>query len=172
MPYPFNAGLCLLQPIFLLFSKKNMKTHAYLRNLFSSPIPYPPLPWSCGYWLLLGLATPYPSEGTKQYSMWFNQRHILREKRPSTAACPACGGDEDRGIEILYGEEKNIFTEPIRAANAEKKSLVPAWQTKRSNQGNNSFHLYSFSPHSPEFLQSAGATHVYSIVFVSLGLTS
>jgi hypothetical protein len=30
-----------------------------------------------------------------------HQKHILRDRWPSTAACPAC-----KGIEIVYGEEK------------------------------------------------------------------
>jgi len=33
-------------------------------------------------------------------------RHILRDRRPSTAACWAMGG---KGIEIVYGEKKNIL---------------------------------------------------------------
>jgi hypothetical protein len=43
-------------------------------------------------------------------------------------------GDGDKGIEIVYGEEKILFTGPTRAAKAEQKFLVPARQAKRANQ--------------------------------------
>ncbi len=37
---------------------------------------------------------------------WYAQRHTLRDRRPSTAACLGDGG---KGIVIVYGEEKNIL---------------------------------------------------------------
>jgi hypothetical protein len=50
-----------------------------------------------------------------------DQRHILRDRRPSLL------GDGDKGTEIVYGEEKNIlYLADYRAAKAEQKSLVPA----------------------------------------------
>jgi hypothetical protein len=42
------------------------------------------------------------------------QRHILRDRRPITTACPVSWGDGDKGIEIV---KKNRFcTGPTRAA--------------------------------------------------------
>ncbi len=63
------------------------------------------------------------------------QRHMLRDRRSSTAACLSLLGDGNKGIEIVYGEEKNtVFcTGPTRAAKAEQKSLVPARQAQRTN---------------------------------------
>ncbi len=56
---------------------------------------------------------------------------------------------------------KKIFcTGPTRAAKAEQKSLVPARTNQRRKDP---FHLYSLSPHSPQFQQSAGATLRYSL---------
>ncbi len=51
---------------------------------------------------------------------------------------PILVGDGDKRIEILmvYGEEKKYFYwADYRAAEAEQKSLVPAKQAKRINQG-------------------------------------
>jgi hypothetical protein len=50
-----------------------------------------------------------------------NQRHILRDRRPSTAACPAYWT-------IGKNESKYCTVEPARAANGGQKSLVPARQ--------------------------------------------
>ncbi len=52
----------------------------------------------------------------------FDQRHILRDRRPSLL------DDRDKGIEIMYGEEKNILYWATRAAKAEQKSPVLARQ--------------------------------------------
>jgi len=84
-----------------------------------------------------------------------DQRHTLRDRRPSTAASPACWA---MGIV----ERKKIFCAgPTRAATAKQKSLVPARLAQRNIQGKNPFHLYSMSPHSPQFQQSAGATLLF-----------
>jgi hypothetical protein len=45
---------------------------------------------------------------------------------------PSLLGDEDKGIEIVYGEEKNICTRPNRAAKAEQNSCVPARQAQQT----------------------------------------
>jgi hypothetical protein len=47
--------------------------------------------------------------------------------------------DGDKGIEIVYGEEKISCTGSPRAAKAEQKSLVPARQAQRTNQGRTPF---------------------------------
>jgi hypothetical protein len=47
---------------------------------------------------------------------------------------------------------------PTRAAKAEEKPLAPKCQAHRMNQGKDFFHLYSLSPHSPQFQQLGEAT--------------
>ncbi len=47
---------------------------------------------------------------------------------------PSLLGDGDKGIEIVYGEEKIFCTGPTRASKAEQKSLLPARQAQRTNQ--------------------------------------
>jgi hypothetical protein len=40
-----------------------------------------------------------------EQSAWgSDQRHILRDRRPSTTYLPSLLGDVDKGIEIVYGE--------------------------------------------------------------------
>jgi hypothetical protein len=59
-----------------------------------------------------------------------HQRHIVRDRRPSTADCLAIGTKK------LCTVRKKIFcTGPTRAARAEQKSLVPARHAQRTNQG-------------------------------------
>ncbi len=48
-------------------------------------------------------------------------------------------GDGYKGIEIVYGEEKNILYWPTIAAKAEQKSLVPARQAQQTKQGRTPF---------------------------------
>ncbi len=63
------------------------------------------------------------------------QRHTLRDRRSSTAACLSLLGDENKVIEIVvYGEEKMLRTGPTRVAKTEQKSLIPARQAQRTNQ--------------------------------------
>jgi hypothetical protein len=53
---------------------------------------------------------------------------------------PSLRGDGDKRIEIVFGEEKNIFYHgPTSAAKAEQKSLVPARQAQQTNQGRTLF---------------------------------
>jgi hypothetical protein len=93
------------------------------------------------------------------------EMHILRDRRPSTAACPACWARcmGDKGIEILYRTvRKKIFCAgPIRAAKAEQPSPTISFTgtTSPMNQPRKGpFHLYSLSSQSPKFQQSAVAT--------------
>jgi hypothetical protein len=69
----------------------------------------------------------------------------------------------DKGFEIVYGEEKIFCTGSTRAAKAEQKSAGTTSPTNKPKIGR--FHLYSMSPHSPQFQQSAGATLLYSLWF-------
>jgi hypothetical protein len=87
------------------------------------------------------------------------QRHILRDRRPSTAACPLLHllAKTDKLNEIVYGEEKKYFE---RAAKARQKSLVPARQPKTNQPRKDPFqihtpgvpiHLSFNSQHGPPF---------------------
>ncbi len=89
----------------------------------------------------------------------------LRDRRPNTAACPAwCAmGIKELKQCTLYSEEKIFCARPPRAAKAEQKSLVPAWQANEPTKGGPLFHLYSLSPHSSQFQQTAGATPLSSL---------
>jgi hypothetical protein len=62
-------------------------------------------------------------------------------------ACWAMGTKELK----WYTVRKTIFcTGPTRAAKTKQKSLVPAQQAQRTNQGNDLVFLYSLSPHLPQ----------------------
>ncbi len=52
-------------------------------------------------------------------------------------------GDGDKGIEIVNGEEKILFTGPTRAAKDKQKFLVPARQAQTSQPKMDPFHLSS-----------------------------
>jgi hypothetical protein len=60
-------------------------------------------------------------------------------------------GDRDKGIEIVYYEEKLVFTGSTGAAKAEQKFLLPARVTTSLTNlpRKDPFHLSSLSPHSP-----------------------
>jgi hypothetical protein len=83
-----------------------------------------------------------------------HQRHLLRDRRPSTAVCPACWAMGKNQVKyVMSGEEKKlIFTGPTREAKAGQKNKP----NEPTNEG--SFHIYLWSFHSPQFQQSAGAT--------------
>ncbi len=96
----------------------------------------------------VGLLTAFHSQKEDELEP---ETNILRDRLPSTTAW-AVGTKE-----LKYcTARKNIFcTEPARAAQPEQKSLVPARQAQGINQGKDPFQLYSLSPHSPQFQQSA-----------------
>jgi hypothetical protein len=60
----------------------------------------------------------------------YKQRYILRDRRPSTAACPAMGTKELKYV---------VCGVPTRAAKAEQKSLELARQAQRTNQSRTPF---------------------------------
>jgi len=71
-------------------------------------------------------------------TMGSNQRHILRDRRPGTTACP--GQDRPR-------QDKNLLY----------------WQNKPNEPMKDPFHLYFMSPHWPQFQQSEGATPLWHL---------
>jgi hypothetical protein len=87
-------------------------------------------------------------------------RHLLRDRRCGTIVCPACwvmGKNQEKYV--MFGEKKNLFfTGPAREAVAGQKSLVPAQQAQRTNQGRIPFICTPGVPYLPQFQQSAGST--------------
>ncbi len=67
----------------------------------------------------------------------FCLRHILRDKRPSKTACPACWAMGTKKSKKCTVRRKIFCTGPTKAAKAEQKSLVPTatQQTQLTNQG-------------------------------------
>jgi hypothetical protein len=61
-------------------------------------------------------------------------RNILRDRRPSTTAYPACLPMGTKDVKFTVRKNK-VCTGPTRAAKAEQKSLVQARQAQRTNQG-------------------------------------
>ncbi len=59
-----------------------------------------------------------------------NQRHSLRDRRPSTTACPACWAKETNEL-----KKYTVYcTGLTRAAKAGQKSLVPSYQHDTPNE--------------------------------------
>jgi hypothetical protein len=63
---------------------------------------------------------------------------------------PSLLGDVDKRIEIVFGEEKNIF---YWAKSSKGRTKISCTVTKSpmNQPRNNSFHLYSLSPYSTHF---------------------
>jgi hypothetical protein len=92
--------------------------------------------------------------------MTLNAGRHARRQATQHGCLPSLLGDGVKGFEIVYREEKIFCTGPTCAAKAEQKSLLPA---RKANQKKDPFHLYSLSPHSPKFQESAGAITLYSL---------
>ncbi len=98
------------------------------------------------------------------FSFYSYQRHLLRDRRCDTTACSACWA-------TVSGEEKIFCTGPTRAAKAGQQSLVPARGTQQPTK-KGPFHLYSLSPHLPQFQDSAEATPLWSFCYLPPSLIS
>jgi hypothetical protein len=70
-------------------------------------------------------------------------------------------GDVDKGIEIMYGEEKIFCTGLARAAKAAQKSLLPARQAQPTKEGHLSFVLFE-SPFTSVSTVSRGYASLFS----------
>jgi hypothetical protein len=70
-------------------------------------------------------------------------------------------GDRDKGIEIVYGEEKIYFVLGRLEQQRQNKNLV--YRHGKPKPRKDAFHLYSLRSHSPQFQQSAGATLLCSL---------
>jgi hypothetical protein len=69
-----------------------------------------------------------------------HQLETLTKSKATQHHCQPCLlGDRDKGIGIVYGEEKIFCSGQTRAATAKQKTLVPARQASGTNQGKTPF---------------------------------
>ncbi len=61
-------------------------------------------------------------------------------------------GDEDTSIEIVYGEEKNILYWADQSSRGIKKISCTGTTSPTNQTKKDPLHLYSISPHFPQFL--------------------
>jgi hypothetical protein len=64
-----------------------------------------------------------------------NQEIHIKRQATRHGCQPSLLGHGDKWIEMVFGEEKIVCTELTSAAKTEQKSLVPARQAQRTNQG-------------------------------------
>jgi hypothetical protein len=75
-----------------------------------------------------------------------HQRHLLRDRRPSKAACPVCGAIETRKLKKCSVRKTIFCTGPTRAAKARKKIFCIGRRSLRNQPRKNPLHLHSLSP--------------------------
>jgi hypothetical protein len=86
-----------------------------------------------------------------------NRKHKHTKRQATQHDClPSLLGDGDKEIEKVYGEEKIFCTGPTRTAKSEQKISCTGTASPTNQPRKDRFHLYSLSPHSPQFQQSAG----------------
>jgi hypothetical protein len=78
-----------------------------------------------------GICSPPPhiDRGSKEI-----EPNVCKHQTDDLARGVAALSDGDKGIEILYSEEKIICTGMTKAAKEEQKSMVPAQHAQRTNQ--------------------------------------
>ncbi len=127
--------------------------------------------------------------GINAIGRWKKLWHRLRNKPETHTKSPATQhgclssflGDRFKGSKKVSGENKKYFVlgqieqpklkknllyrhdKPNKPAEAEEKYLVSGTTSPTNQPREDLFHLYSLSPHSPQFQQSAGATHLVSL---------
>ena len=69
----------------------------------------------------------------------FRPEKYTKRQATQQNCLPSLLVDGDKGIEIVYCEEKIFCSGPTRAAKAEQKCLVPARLAQRTNQGRTPF---------------------------------
>jgi hypothetical protein len=120
-----------------------------MKRCFSVSYPFPLCPSICFPLCVLSWLS-HPQTNTKRQA---TQHGIL----------PSLLGDRDKGIVIVYGEETNILYWADKISQGRTKFLCTCTASPTNQPRKDSFHLYSLSPHSPQFQQSAGATTFYSL---------
>jgi hypothetical protein len=85
---------------------------------------------------------------------WVAKPETHTKRQASQHGClPSMLSDGEKGIEIVYGEEKNILYRQGRI-----KISFTVTTSLTNHPRKDLFHFYSLSPHLPQFHQSAGAT--------------
>ncbi len=70
---------------------------------------------------------------------------------------PSFLGGGDKGIQRVYGEEKNILHQADRSSQGRTKISCTNRTSPTNQTRKDFFHLYSLSPHLPQLQQSAGS---------------
>jgi hypothetical protein len=86
-----------------------------------------------------------------------DQRHTLKDRRPSTTACPTCWTMGTKELKYCMVKKEYFVLDQLEQSRQINDLLyqddMPNEPTKEGP-----FHLYSLSPHSPQFQETAGAT--------------
>ncbi len=93
------------------------------------------------------------------------QRHILRDRRPSTVACPLAGRWRQMNCNSEYGEKKKICTEPTGAAMAEKNLLYRHDKPNEPANGRTPFICTLWVPFTSVSTVSRGYHSIVSLVY-------
>jgi hypothetical protein len=119
-------------------------------------------PFICTYWVSRG----HPSEVSLFITIM--RSRVLAAKRQATqhGCLPNLLGDgeKDRGIEIVYVEEKNICVLGRLGSLGRTNISCTDTISPTNKPRNDPSHLFSLSPRSPQFQQSA--TPLYSLVYL------
>jgi hypothetical protein len=96
-------------------------------------------------------------EGTQPPSLLCRDAHTKRQATQH-GCLPSLLGNGDRGIEIMFGEEKKIFVLGQQGQLRQDKNLLYRHDKPNEPTKKELFHLSSLSPYTPQFQQSAGVT--------------
>ncbi len=83
------------------------------------------------------------------------QRHVLRDRRPSTTACPDCWAMETHKVKKCAVGKKICCTGLTRAAGMQDKKLLHRHDSPMNQPRKGPYHLWTIIPHLTQFQQSA-----------------
>ncbi len=124
-------------------------------------------PWSLwGFSSMAGLVCPvqeniflpwlFQSSSTREYFSYWPKQETHTVQATQHGCLPSLLGNRDKGIERVYRKEKIFCTGQTRAAQGRTKIPCTGRRSQLTNQPRKDpFHLYSLSPHSPQFQQPA-----------------
>ncbi len=93
------------------------------------------------------------------------RRHMLRDRRPCTTACPDCWPMGTHKVKKCAARKKIFCTVWLEQPRQDKNSLYQHDEPHEpTTEG--PLHLYSVSPHLSRFQQSAGATPLWSLLYI------
>jgi hypothetical protein len=88
----------------------------------------------------------------------FFSRHILRDRRPGKTASPAVWAVGTNELKQCWVREKKFVEGQLYEQPRQNKNLLNWHDEPTIQPRRDPVHLYSLSPHLPQFLQSEGAT--------------